>query len=162
MNALKKKKCQCWISVFPLTGRRQLQLHANIQQVCTITHLVYLGRPQLCKLVSIFKVITNGTMKGATGAFALVCWLHTHSHGHSVAPYTQNDVTTYKNLFVTSSKWLWNAFERHSIARDNHSKQLERSSAKRVGWGLIQRLLVVDWVYSSKRDGQVDMEFFFF
>lgn len=73
-----------------------------------------------------------------------------------------NYVNTYKNLFVTSSKWLANALERHSIAGDNHSKQLETSSAKRVGWGLIQRLLVVDWVYSSKGDGWEYMEFFFF
>ncbi len=102
----------------------------------------------------------NRTMREATGIFALICWLHAHAHVHSVAPYTQSYVNASKNLFVASSKWLWNAFERHSIAGDNHSKQLERSPAKRAGWGLIQRLLVVDWVYSSKGDGQVDMKVF--
>ncbi len=42
-------------------------------------------------------------------------------------------MNTYKNLFVTSSEWLWNAFERHSIAGDNHSKTAWEKLCKASG-----------------------------
>lgn len=142
----------------------RLSQQSEVQQVNINNHSFWMcWKPMIMQLVFIFKVSTNGKITRASEASALVCWLHTHMHMHTVYYLThQNSVNTYKNLFVTSSKWLWNAFGRHSIAGDNHSKQLDRSSAKWVGWGLIQRLLVVDWVYSSQRDSQVDTEFFFF
>lgn len=36
---------------------------------------------------------------------------------------------------MTSTEWLRNPFEKHSKAADRHSKQLEMSSAERMGCG---------------------------
>lgn len=74
----------------------------------------------------------NNDCKNWSLCFVMII-THTHAQPHTVAPYTQNDVNAYQDVFVTSSKWLWNSFERHSIAADNHSKKLERGSAKPVG-----------------------------
>lgn len=94
-------------------------------QIFIIAHF---GRPQLSKLAFIFKAITNGTITGATGSlsFGMLITRTQWSTSHTQLSELRRAVC---NIF----RMVLNAFVRHSITGDMHSKTAWEKLCKASG-----------------------------